>query len=149
MSQIKNRQKTGTIATKPIKKTKIKKQRVKSERKAFKKLKRRSIKLQIRRFNEIVPKDFKFDAILSEVIKDAIEDVANILFDDLGKVGKKVFYCVHKNLKSRIEEHNRWQKKKKKKKKKRRTNKQKKRRRKRTKGKGLFPNRYFQTSLWR
>ena len=148
MSQIKNRQKTGTIAAKPIKKTKIKKQRVKLERKAFKKLKRRSIKLQIKRFNEIVPKDFKFDAILSEVIKDAIEDVANILFDDLGKVGKKVFYCVHKNLKSRIEEHNRWQKKKKKKKK-RRTNKQKKIRRKRTKGKGLFPNRYFQTSLWR
>ena len=31
-------------------------------------------------------------------------------FDDLGKVGKKVFYCVHKNLKWHIEEHNQWQK---------------------------------------
>ena len=91
MSQIKNRQKTGTIATTPIKKAKIKKQRLKLERKAFKKLKRRSIKLTIERLDEIVPKGFKFDTILSEVIKDAIEDVANILFDDLGKVGKKFF----------------------------------------------------------
>ena len=88
MLQIKNKQKTATT---PTKKMRVKKQRVKLEKKAFKKLKRRNIKLTIERLDEIVSKGFKSDAVLSKVIKDAIEDVANIPFDDLGKVGKKVF----------------------------------------------------------
>ena len=53
----------------------------------------------------MISKGFNFDAILLEVTKDAIEDTANIPFDNLGKVGKKVFYCVPENLKSRIEKH--------------------------------------------
>ena len=46
-----------------------------------------------------------------------MKNIPNIPFDDLGKVGKKVFYCVHKNLKLPTEELNQWQKKKKKKRK--------------------------------
>ena len=81
-----------------------------------------------------------------------MKNIPNIPFDDLGKVGKKVFYCVHKNLKLPTEELNQWQKKKKKKKEKKKktaTTNKKTKRRKRKKGKGLFSNRYFQTSLWR
>ena len=80
-----------------------------------------------------------------------MKNIPNIPFDDLGKVGKKVFYCVHKNLKLPTEELNQWQKKKKKKEKKKKTatTNKKTKRRKRKKGKGLFSNRYFQTSLWR
>ena len=51
MLQIKNKQKTATT---PTKKMKVKKQRVKLEKKAFKKFKRRSIKLTIERLDEIV-----------------------------------------------------------------------------------------------
>ena len=80
-----------------------------------------------------------------------MKNIPNIPFDDLGKVGKKVFYCVHKNLKLPTEELNQWPKKKKKKEKKKKTatTNKKTKRRKRKKGKGLFSNRYFQTSLWR
>ena len=46
-----------------------------------------------------------------------MKNIPNIPFDDLGKTGKKVFYCVHKNLKLPAEELNQWQKKKKKKRK--------------------------------
>ena len=91
-----------------LKKAKVKKQRLKLEKKSFKKFKKRTINLTLERLDEIVSKGFKFDAILSDVTKDAVEDVANIPFDDLGKAGKKVFYSVNKNLKSRIKEHNRW-----------------------------------------
>ena len=47
-----------------------------------------------------------------------MKNIPNIPFDDLGKTGKKVFYCVHKNLKLPAEEINQWQRKKKEKKKK-------------------------------
>ena len=57
----------------------------------------------------MISKGFNFDAILLEVTKDTIEDIVNIPFDNLGKVGKNVFYCVPENLKSRIEKHSQWQ----------------------------------------
>ena len=64
-----------------------------------------------------------------------MKNIPNIPFDDLGKVGKKVFYCVHENLKLPTEELNQWQKKKKKaKKKKTATTNKKTKRRKRKKG---------------
>ena len=65
-----------------------------------------------------------------------MKNIPNIPFDDLGKVGKKVFYCVHENLKLPTEELNQWQKKKKKKAKKKKTatTNKKTKRRKRKKG---------------
>ena len=62
MSQIKNKQKAATTATTLTKKTKIKKQRIKLQKYAFKKLKR-SIKLMVERLDKIVSKVFKYDTI--------------------------------------------------------------------------------------
>ena len=61
--QIKNKQKAATTATTLTEKTKIKKQRIKLEKNAFKKLKRRSIKLMVERLDKIVSKGFKYDTI--------------------------------------------------------------------------------------